>query len=85
MNWEIDILFIGNYESSFDKDEEPQKNYAKQQFKIAITNIIQETGITPIVGDWINPGATEKYLLDIGRIAGRDFYADKKIIRFEIE
>lgn len=84
MNWDIEVIFIGEYEALFDKNEQDKQKDSEYRFKLAITKVIVETGIFPVIGDWIEPLAKPDYSLDMGKISGRDFYPAKRKIRFEI-
>lgn len=85
LNWKIEVIFIGNYESLFNEDEQEERKDSEYRFQLAIEKIIEETGVVPIIGDWIEPLAKPDYSLDNAKVAGRDFYPTKKTIRFEFE
>lgn len=84
LNWKIEVIFIDDYDDLFNKDEQEECKDSEYRFQLAIEKIIEETGVVPIIGDWIEPLAKPDYSLDSARVAGRDFYPAKKTIRFEI-
>ncbi len=85
MEWKIEVKFIGDYEFNFSPNEKEQLLDSEYRFVLAIEQIYNETKIMPVIEDWIEPLYREDYLLDMGKIVGRDFYPLKRVIRFEIE
>lgn len=85
MNWKINVVFVDGYANLFDSNEQDEKIDSQWRFELAIFKIIEETGVIPIIGDWINPLSKDDYPLDIGLISYRQFDPAKQIIHFDIE
>lgn len=85
MNWKIEIIFTGDYDNYFDENEKEERSDSRYRFKLSIEKIIESTGVLPVTGDWIQPIAKPDYSLNMGRVAGRNFYPGKEMIQFEIE
>ena len=83
--WNIEVIFIGDYEIQFEKDESQEQKDSERMFSSSIIKIMEDTGIVPQAGDWIKPLTKNHYNLDIGRVASRNFYPSEKKIVFEIE
>lgn len=83
--WNIEVIFINDFASYFSEEEAQKRKNAELKFCYAIKKIIDETGITPQVNDWIQPFDENESELDICKISGRNFYPSSQTIRFEIE
>ncbi len=85
MEWIIKVYFVNDYEANFTVDEQEELEDSQYRFVLAIEQIYKETGVMPIIGDWVEPLYKEEYPLDIAKISGRDFHTKIKTIIFEIE
>lgn len=84
MNWNVEVIFVDDYESRFSENEQKERKHSENRFALAIKIVLVETNVVPVVGDWIEPLAKADYPLDMGRVAGRDFYPERKTILYEI-
>ncbi len=82
--WSVTVDFIGEYADLFTIDERTEKAESENRFAMSILQIIEQTGIIPVVGDWIDP-IDDEYLLDSAQIGDRGFDPNTKTINFSIE
>jgi hypothetical protein len=85
MNWQIEVTFGERYLNEyFGKTEIAERVDAETCFEKAIKTVVDELGVFPCIGDWIDPLSKPDYSLDGGEVTGRRFCPKERKILFEI-
>lgn len=81
--FDIKVVLCKDMEKAMDNLEEI--THCQEVFKKTIENIIEKTGIYPIVSDWVVPLKNlEGDNYDIGEVCGRNFDPNEMLIEYEI-